>query len=338
MWTHELIWLLLLLSYFVISNSDVSKGQREQHTEEGCTIAHYKQKSDEEMAARQKSYQAGAFMRDKLNATSEIERSRDANAIVNIDMLRFVDPVRQSMKTPLKQQIHPPGFFALVCIFDARIEASYMEEWLYFYLLQGVDQFYLYANGATTTSEYAFLNPFLDSGVVTLIPWPNSKLLAVPPAMRSERFVGPGVPTNISIQNLALQDYRRQYSNRTIWVLSCDIDEYARPHHGKSLREMLKLIGSRPRGRPQIQCPRIEFGSSGHKTRPSGLIMESYTKCADKPRYGADYKSITRAARIAPNDRGGAHSFSLLPENHHQKPQNGRERREGNNGTTTRDS
>ena len=321
MWMHEPIWLLLLLFCFVASDSNINRGQRErEHMEEGCIIAHYKHKSEEEMAARQKSYQAGAFMRDKLNASSEIKRSRDANTIVNKDMLRFVAPVRQSMKTPLKKQIHAPGYFALVCIFDAGIEATYMEEWLYFYLLQGVDQFYLYANEAATTSEYAFLNHFLDSGVVTLIPWPNSKLLAVPPAERSERWAGPGVGAKNSIQTLALQDYIHQYKNRTTWVLSCDVDEYARPRHGKSLREMLKLIESRPNGRPQIRCPRIEYGSSGYKTRPLGLIIESYTKCADKPREGFDFKSITRAARIAPNDKVGAHLFALLPENHQRRP------------------
>lgn len=110
MWMHESIWVLLLLVCFVASNSDiVNRGQRErEHMEEGCIIAHYKHKSEEEMTARQKSYQAGAFMRDKLNASSEIERSRHANNVNNKDMLRFVAPVRQSMKTPLKQQIHPP--------------------------------------------------------------------------------------------------------------------------------------------------------------------------------------------------------------------------------------
>merc|ERR1712071_738705 len=74
--------------------------------------------------------------------------------------------------------IEKEGFFALVCIFEGTIEAPYMEEWLHWYLLQGVDHFYLYANENANGHEYSFLQPFLDHDLITLIPWSNDELLS----------------------------------------------------------------------------------------------------------------------------------------------------------------
>ena len=67
--------------------------------EEGCIIAHYKHKSEEEMTARQKSYQAGAFMRDKLNASSDQHHREQGHASIrrpcapkNEDTFKAADP------------------------------------------------------------------------------------------------------------------------------------------------------------------------------------------------------------------------------------------------------
>merc|ERR1712071_738241 len=111
--------------------------------------------------------------------------------------------------------IEKEGFFALVCIFEGTIEAPYMEEWLHWYLLQGVDHFYLYANENVDEHEYSFLQPFLDHEIVTLIPWSNDELRRIPPRRRMTRHNDGKFHETVSLQNLAMMDFNRHYRSKT---------------------------------------------------------------------------------------------------------------------------
>merc|ERR1719253_2400698 len=63
-------------------------------------------------------------------------------------------------------------FLSVVAIF--RGEDDYLDEWLHYNIIQGVDHFYLYSNqnGDNTKRK---LRPYVASGYVTLVDWPNEK-------------------------------------------------------------------------------------------------------------------------------------------------------------------
>ncbi len=269
---------------------------------EKCLTAHYKHKSDEETIQRSEAYQQG-WLKDKMTQKSEIKRRDSANVIFNDDMLQYVDDLKRQMSMPLRLT-HTKGAVALVAIFKSNIEVTYLEEWLHWYLLQGVDSIFLYANGPLS-GDYHYLKQFEDKGILTIIPWDDSEINSVPPAKRRERYGGIVGWNTISLQELAMQHWNTHYKHLTNWVIKCDIDEYMyTPTHG-SLREMLESEAS-----DIIHCPRIEYGSSNHKTRPSGLIIESYTHSHPRNKF-SNFKSIARASKISTSDIGNAHDFQI---------------------------
>ena len=50
-------------------------------------------------------------------------------------------------------------------------EAPYLEEWLAFCVLEGVEHFLLYDNGSTDNAREV-LKPWIDVGIVELLDWP----------------------------------------------------------------------------------------------------------------------------------------------------------------------
>ena len=279
--------------------------------ESGCLVAHYKHKSDAENDARAKAYHTGMFMSGKLETESEISRRNKCNKLQNLDMLKYASEVRRSMQTPLNVSTtnhYEKGFFALVTMFQPIIEASYMEEWLHWYILQGVDHFYLYANEDSPGSDYVFLRPFLDIGIVTLIPWPNDKILVIEPEDRIDRHRLKHENWNgVSLQHLAMVHFLKHFKSETIWIIKVDVDEYTRSLvKDHTLRD--HLIAN-PQG-VQFLCPVIEYGSSYHEFRPEGLLLESYLRTSKRILYNIG-KVIAKTEFISEYDTGKAHFFKM---------------------------
>lgn len=53
-------------------------------------------------------------------------------------------------------------------------EAPYLKEWIEFNNIVGVDHFYMYNNNSEDDYE-AILQPYIKSGLVTLIDWPQNQ-------------------------------------------------------------------------------------------------------------------------------------------------------------------
>jgi hypothetical protein len=86
-----------------------------------------------------------------------------------------------------------------------RDEAAYLAEWIAFHRLVGVERFILYDNGSSDRPE-AVLAPFLEQGVVTLVPWP--------------------VPFHEHAARRAYADCLERVRGRSRWLTCLDIDEF----------------------------------------------------------------------------------------------------------------
>jgi hypothetical protein len=133
-----------------------------------------------------------------------------------------------------------------------RDEARYLAEWLEYHSAAGVDHFFLYNN--FSADDYAqVLTPWIDAGVVTLIDWPR-------------------VPASPSAE----EDCIRRTIGRFKWVGFIDADEFVVIRDGRSIGEFLNGFPSEPGVGLQWRM----FGSSMHRSRPAGPVIESYQKRA----------------------------------------------------------
>jgi hypothetical protein len=132
-------------------------------------------------------------------------------------------------------------------------EGRYLSEWLTFHRLLGVDHVYIYDNGSTDDTA-AVLAPFVRSGFVTVTPW-----------------TGP-----LRVQAMQLRAYHHaltSYGTLCRWLAFTDVDEFLFPTADEPLPEVL----SRYEALPAVAVPWTMFGTSGHKRRPDGLVIEAYT-------------------------------------------------------------
>lgn len=111
---------------------------------------------------------------------------------------------------------------ALCAIFQN--EARWMEEWIEFHQLVGVEHFYLYNNNSTDDFE-SVLEPYVRSGVVELIDWPQR-----PHAKLSYN----------EIQCKAYEDALKRAKGITRWLVVVDLDEFLFPTKANTLQEVLR--------------------------------------------------------------------------------------------------
>ncbi len=148
-------------------------------------------------------------------------------------------------------------------------EASYLEEWLSFHRLVGVERFVLYDNGSTDDT-HALLAPHVRDGWLELIPWP--------------RFLA-----GANAQHLAYAHALRHLAGRSRWVALIDADEFLFSPSGTTLVQPLQRLEGFPAIAVFLRC----FGPSGHQTRPAASVVESYTRrLPDEHWQNRQYRSI----------------------------------------------
>lgn len=139
-----------------------------------------------------------------------------------------------------------------ICIRD---EAAYIAEWLEYHRLLGVEHFYIYDNDSTDHVE-TVLAPYIRIGIVTCIP-----------------YSGEGV------QTLMYRDALLRFRHETRWMGILDCDEFIFPCGQLSLLAFLRGC----EGYSQILLHWLEYGSSGHRYREPGLVIERFRKHAASP-------------------------------------------------------
>jgi hypothetical protein len=154
-------------------------------------------------------------------------------------------------------------------------EAHYLEEWIEFHRLVGVEKFFLYDHESTDEHEQV-LKPYVDDGTVVVKHWPDQ----------------PGQPS-------AFRDCLEEHRDEARWIAFLDLDEFLFSPQLRPLPEVLEAYEQHP----GVIVNWCMFGPSGHETRPEGLVLENYRlRAADDHPLNHLVKSVVdprRAVRVA---------------------------------------
>jgi hypothetical protein len=152
-----------------------------------------------------------------------------------------------------------------------RDEAPYLREWIEFHRLVGVDRFFLYDNGSVDDHR-EMLAPYVESGLVVLHEWPES-------------------PGQLSAYRHTLNQHR----DESRWVAFIDVDEFLFSPTGEPVPDVLADFEAFP----GVVVNTVTFGTAGHRTKPAGLVIESYLRRGVRPDVNTWIKTIADPARVA---------------------------------------
>ena len=265
---------------------------------------HYKFKSDQEYEERRTEYDKDGHMKNKLGHSRTSNWKKKANSINNTTLKdKYSELLHKFMQvnvTDLPQVTNKN--ISIVTMF--RFEDDYLVEWLYYYIMHGIDHFYLYSH-KNTQKTYNILKPFINKGYITFINWTDNELEKIPKDKRRLEYGGIVGWNKISLQNLALMDFVKNYKNDTKWIIKIDVDEFIYlSDNNLFINDVLNNTEKN-----YFSVPRFDFGNNNHKTKPSGLIIDNYTKSEEK---SSSSKAIALTKFISNDDKGGAHNFKMI--------------------------
>lgn len=131
-------------------------------------------------------------------------------------------------------------------------EGPYLEEWLEFHKLVGVERFYLYDNNSTDNTKDV-LSSYVKSEEVIYCYWPEK----------------PG-------QMSAYADCLKKYPTVSEWIAFIDLDEFLFPSIKNDIRKILEDFVDYP----AVGVNWLNFGTSGYDKKPEGLQIENFIKRA----------------------------------------------------------
>ena len=152
-----------------------------------------------------------------------------------------------------------------------RNEAPYLREWIEFHRLVGVERFYLY-NHSSEDEHREVLAPYIDAGTVVVHDWP----------------VFPG-------QIQAYEDCLKRRRDESRWIAFIDLDEFLFSPVGSTVPDILREFERFP----GLAVNWAMFGSSGHETKPPGLVIENYLWRTANERLNSIIKSIANPRRVS---------------------------------------
>lgn len=160
---------------------------------------------------------------------------------------------------------------ALVAVI--RNEKRYLAEWIEYHHIVGFRHFYIYDNGSSDDPD-DYLRQYIESGLVTLIPWST--------------FIG-----EFNIQLMSYMHATFNFGSRYKWMGYIDADEFIVPRDADKVSDVIGQF----QDYGVIWIPRVNFGTSGHKSAPDGLVTENYVDRAVSSRFDAQ-KSIAQPNRL----------------------------------------
>ena len=140
----------------------------------------------------------------------------------------------------------PDHYLAACAIY--RDEARYLAEWIEFHRLVGFERFFLYDN-LSSDDHLEVLEPYIEEGLVVVHEWPE-------------------VPGQMPAYDHCLATH----GEAARWIGFFDIDEFVFSPTHRPVSEVLRDYEQWPG--VCVNLPR--FGTSGHRTRPDGLVIENY--------------------------------------------------------------
>ena len=189
--------------------------------------------------------------------------------------------------------VNPKYYLCVAAIF--RDEARFLKEWIEYYLMMGVEHFYL-TNHLSKDNYMEVLQPYIDKGLVTL---------------RHETQEITDRPSWGSIQNAAYQWAVRKSKKKTEWLLICDTDEFLVPYDGVSVKQLLDHYNDFA----SVSFHWKIFGTSGvEKLKKTDLMLEQliFRATNDNVNNGC-VKSIIKPRYVNPEFQMG-HCPRLLDE------------------------
>jgi len=160
-------------------------------------------------------------------------------------------------------------------------EAPYLKEWIEFHRLLGVDHFYLYNNNSQ--DDYIeVLNPYIESGVVELMEWPE---------------IATEVAVWDKIQIAAYNDGLNRAKSQSKWLAIIDSDEFLFPTVENNLYKFLKKYENQ-NGIGGVLVNWVCFGTSWVEKIPEDkLLIETLLLSASS---GSDhFKSVFMPKRVS---------------------------------------
>jgi hypothetical protein len=143
---------------------------------------------------------------------------------------------------------------SICCIF--KNEGRYLDEWIKYHLVIGVDHFYLYNNNSDD-NYLDILKPYIEKGIVDLIDWPFSHS-----------------------QMSAYEDCYNKHKKNTNWLAYIDVDEFICPLSVDNIKSWLQSFINYP----GVGIYWKQFGSNGKLNHDhSKLVIEQYSQCWPKP-------------------------------------------------------
>lgn len=165
-----------------------------------------------------------------------------------------------------------------------RGENHWIEEWLQYHLALGIGHFYLYDNEDDRTESSRILRPYVERGLVDVVPWPG-------------RFQ----------QLSAYQDALKYRSDETLWMTFLDLDEFIVPNHVVSIPEFLEEFESEK----GLAIHWNIFGSSGYIETPTDQINHFLHRAVTGHPANRHVKSIVKPKFVLPKPMYNPHLFNL---------------------------
>lgn len=160
-------------------------------------------------------------------------------------------------------------------------EAPYLEEWLEYHLLKGVEHFFIYDNGSTDGTQN-ILDKYKTLGFVT---WELMN----------------DIPIQIKAYQRCINEHRRD----TLWCAFIDIDEFIVTQDG-TIPDFLNKLSL---DISALALHWVLFGSSFHSRNKGGLVIERFLMRALTP--NKHVKSIVRLAETAGPNKN-PHCFIVI--------------------------
>lgn len=176
-----------------------------------------------------------------------------------------------------------------------RNEEPYIDEWLEFHCMMGVEHFFIYDNGSTDATVQK-LRQSPHANRITVIDWAN--FLA--------GWEGVAGPIG-RMQRLAMLHCIANYGHMAEWLGFIDTDEFLYPAKANSLLDVLADYDDLE----SLSVYWTMFGTSGHVGKPDGLVTENFTRRRRLP--SGPNKSLCRVKTIVrPRAVRGVHNTHTL--------------------------
>ena len=177
---------------------------------------------------------------------------------------------------PVSSLTHQRFFTVATMVKNQR---RWLREWLEFYILMGVEHFLFYDNNSTDM-PLEILQPYIDDGYVTYIPWPPSTVpepISADTYLEQEQFewyrdcLDTCLNSNYTMhkqgpcQMAAFNDaIRRTKGGVSRWLGVWDIDEFIFPREASGFSSLADLLSRQYSDASHVRIFGSVFGTSGH--------------------------------------------------------------------------